>query len=661
MIRDFHDDLQKMADKYHRLPLLIAVDFEGPRFTSLKQGVTIPPPAITLASTQDTELIKSTGQFVGNQLRTLGINMLLGPVVDVDITQQGLLNESIQNRSFGSNPERVYSLSSHYIKGIQEGGVSVIAKHFPGCNDTGNTHNEIPTYEGTAKNFFEQHLPYSHFSSIVDGIMTNHINVGFVEPNLCQPVTFSKVFVSELLRTSNEVKIGSQTQKGFGYNEKVIITDDLSNMGAVINYMEKYNKTFGQIAVEAFDAGHDILLFSHLEIEGAPARGKYEKFDMDSLREVKSALIEHISNNPQKEKQFRESLKRILLLKYKVDELEKSPFEKNYNYFTRSYVESITKPEFLKEKGFTDGKDLISKVIDASVIEINSNTSYNLSKLTPNARIAFYIDNNHLDLFKKAFEGYLPHSDYFPVEHNKSDEKFENLKEKLTWDVREYDYLVYTVTDIDDANLMDHVVFQEKQYANKKLIILLHNTPKILKDRVLLNSSIFGTFTIHPYSYNTDIKVLKGEIKPNDISYLNIGLGSNDSFYNPEKEGKDAIVPAMGFNKVEYYETSEEEKLSRENQKLKKQIDTTNNTSNPDYIIFFRGLLLLFPVGIIFAFVYCQRLHLINLYNKLNELIKNHPLISVILGLAGISGIGFSLSKCYETIISFVKLYLGIL
>lgn len=325
-IINFHHYLQNLTNNTSlRIPLIIAGDFEGPGYSFINKGLIHPPSAMTLATTQDPQLIRNTGQFIGYELRSVGINAILGPVLDIDTTSQGETNTTLQNRSFGSDPKRVYCTASYYITGLREGGVLVFGKHFPGFgfNANINPHNyDAPTYEGNIEKLKTDLTQYSSFNKFLDGVMTNHIFIRFMgvdEP----PVTFSKKFVTDLLRSSKGIYFKTEKIDGLNYKDQVIMTDDLSNMGAIIKYKNDTGKSFADIAKDAFNAGHDILLFSHVEF-GPVKKGKYGLFTINELTEVKKQLVKYIKSSKERENQFRKSIKRILTLKAKM--------LKNYNY-----------------------------------------------------------------------------------------------------------------------------------------------------------------------------------------------------------------------------------------------------------------------------------------------------------------------------------------
>lgn len=315
------------------LPLFIASDFEGATIfeqSPIKHGLTLPPNSLTLSTCYDSTLIRQAGKTVGFQLLSTGIHAILGPVLDIATK----FNITMQNRVFGSTPEIVYKRASYFIAGLQEAGIVVVGKHYPSHNIMSNEREEGAVafngspesgkmyYNGSINDFRKEPLGYPGFNKILDGVLTSHLVLGFMQhSDDDEPVTVSHIAVEELLRSSNATTIKSlsgvnDTISGLGFTDQVLMTDDLSKMGAIRDFMRSTNKSFEDIAIQAFNAGHDILLFAHLQ---TPTQKDRSPFSVDNLLKVRNALVRHIQSNSSARKHFRESLTRILMLKAKIN------------------------------------------------------------------------------------------------------------------------------------------------------------------------------------------------------------------------------------------------------------------------------------------------------------------------------------------------------
>jgi beta-N-acetylhexosaminidase len=86
------------------------------------------------------------GQATGRLLRSVGVNLDLAPVADVEHVQGSFLG----TRSFGSSPSIVASRACAFAQGLTSQGVAYTLKHFPGLGrarsstDTGPVSIDAP-------------------------------------------------------------------------------------------------------------------------------------------------------------------------------------------------------------------------------------------------------------------------------------------------------------------------------------------------------------------------------------------------------------------------------------------------------------------------------------------------------------------------------------
>src|SRR5690349_18199959 len=114
-------------------PFLIAIDQEGGRVSRLPREFTIFPPCKQLGDCNSYELTYSAAATIAKELRAVGINMNMAPVLDVN---SNLNNPVIGDRAFGDTPDLVGEMGLATIAGLQENKVIACGKHFPGHGDT---------------------------------------------------------------------------------------------------------------------------------------------------------------------------------------------------------------------------------------------------------------------------------------------------------------------------------------------------------------------------------------------------------------------------------------------------------------------------------------------------------------------------------------------
>lgn len=100
-IVDLTNGLQKLSPAS---PLLIAIDQEGGRVSRLPAEFTIFPPSEQLGCCNSSELAYSAAATIAKELRAVGINMNMAPVLDVNSNPD---NPVIGDRAFGSRPSVV--------------------------------------------------------------------------------------------------------------------------------------------------------------------------------------------------------------------------------------------------------------------------------------------------------------------------------------------------------------------------------------------------------------------------------------------------------------------------------------------------------------------------------------------------------------------------
>lgn len=273
-------DLQNEIVLDGSIPLITTIDQEGGRVKRITDGVTQFPGAMAWGVADDPELAYEAARVLGLELRQLGINMNLAPVLDVNNNPD---NPVINIRSIGSDPDVVTRIGCAYIKGLQDSNCAAVGKHFPGHGDTNtDSHYSLPIIKHDMTHL--KNLELVPFRQAIDknvaGIMSAHLAFPTIL-NSDVPATLSPFFLTEVLR------------KELSFNG-IVMTDDLEMHGA------SGNKDIGDVGVEAFMAGADMLLLSSW---GASV----DKIYKDMLDAVRSGKIS--------EQRINESVKRILEVK----------------------------------------------------------------------------------------------------------------------------------------------------------------------------------------------------------------------------------------------------------------------------------------------------------------------------------------------------------
>jgi len=272
-------ELQSIADP---VPLFISVDQEGGLVVRVTTGATVFPGNMAVGATGDPALARGLAEASANELLAMGVNMNLAPVVDVNTNP---LNPVIGVRSFGSKADLVSRLATETVGAIQSSGVSAVAKHFPGHGDTSvDSHRDLPVVPHPLERLESlELLPFQAAQRAgVDGIMTGHLYLPAIEPRQDLPATLSKTVLTGLLR------------ERLGY-QGLILTDAL-DMDAI-----KKDRTAAEAAIQAFEAGADMLLIAGINAD-----------DRAHLAEGPPALLAAVQSGRVSETRLDQSVLRIL-------------------------------------------------------------------------------------------------------------------------------------------------------------------------------------------------------------------------------------------------------------------------------------------------------------------------------------------------------------
>lgn len=237
------DDLSALALKETGHLPFITIDQEGGAVSRLKEDATIFPSAMAVAATGNVENAHIAGRITGDELRAMGVNFNLAPVMDVN---SNINNPVIGVRSYGDDPTQVARFGIAMAKGLEEGGVLSSLKHFPGHGDTAvDSHLGLPCVEKTLEELLSCELaPFqAAINAGVPSVMTTHILFPQLEPDGV-PATMSRRIITDLLK------------KRMGFQGLVI--SDCMMMGAIAKY---YGTVEGSIA--ALKAGVDLVFVSH--------------------------------------------------------------------------------------------------------------------------------------------------------------------------------------------------------------------------------------------------------------------------------------------------------------------------------------------------------------------------------------------------------------
>jgi len=289
----FTRELHGLAQK--KLPIFVALDQEGGNVVRVKDGAMVLPGNMALGATRSPSLAYVAGQGLAVDLRRLGFNMNLAPVLDVNSNPS---NPVIGIRSYGERPELVAELGAWYVRGQQELGVVAVAKHFPGHGDTlADSHFSMPSIDADMRRLEQVELaPFRRaMAAGLDAVMTAHIALPRIAETRDTPATLSHILLTDVLR------------KRLGF-DGLVMTDGLEMQGIVQRYGA------GRAAVLAILAGADMTMVLWLA---------------ELKEEVYQSLLAAVKNGEISQERLNQSLRRILRVKAKrgIFDRELEPLE----------------------------------------------------------------------------------------------------------------------------------------------------------------------------------------------------------------------------------------------------------------------------------------------------------------------------------------------
>ncbi len=231
-------DMTNYAQAQARVPLLMTFDGEWGLRMRIPKTPRFPHNMALGAIHNGESLMYEYGREMARECRIMGIHVNFAPVADVNSNPD---NPVISYRSFGEDPQKVASLVCAYSRGLEDGGVQAVAKHFPGHGDTNSdSHKTLPTLTRTKHQMEQVELvPFRRFiAEGHSGIMTAHLAVPAYDKS-GTPASLSRTITTGLLRNT----------LGF---DGLIYTDALGMKGAT--------EAVANPCVAALRAGADVLL-----------------------------------------------------------------------------------------------------------------------------------------------------------------------------------------------------------------------------------------------------------------------------------------------------------------------------------------------------------------------------------------------------------------
>jgi beta-N-acetylhexosaminidase len=216
-------------------PFIVAVDQELGGIQRL-EGFTPRLPSAAVAATLSDEQIERAVYASARRARELGVTMFLAPIADV-VTGS---NPWLQDRTLGADAATVTRIASAFARGAMKGGITTVAKHFPGFASLTADPAEEPVSLETDRSALLAGADTFRalIGNGVPAVMTGPAPVNAIDPTLSASLSPR---VMEMLR------------QDFHFSG-LIVTDDLDAPATL------GDRTLSEAAILALEAGADLLL-----------------------------------------------------------------------------------------------------------------------------------------------------------------------------------------------------------------------------------------------------------------------------------------------------------------------------------------------------------------------------------------------------------------
>ena len=305
------------------IPLLIATSHDGDSLpqSNVMAGYTPLPNNMALGATWTPAYARRVGEIAGGELAATGINLLLGPSLDVLERPSPLSAGDLGTNVFGGDPYWVGLMGRAYIEGVHAGAgqrLAVAARSFPG---QGSSDRPVEVEVPTVRRSLEQlkQIELAPFFSVTrqapgapetaDALLATHIRYQGFQGNIratTAPVSLDPQALNSLM-TLPEF---APWRQGGG----VVVSDRLG-VRSVRRFYDDTEREFPhrQVAKDALLAGNDLLFLANFGVSTAD--------DAAQLANVKDTIAwfrERYETDPSFRQRADEAVRRILQLKLRL-------------------------------------------------------------------------------------------------------------------------------------------------------------------------------------------------------------------------------------------------------------------------------------------------------------------------------------------------------
>jgi beta-N-acetylhexosaminidase len=530
---------QNIMPRY--IPLLIGVSQEGDQYPydQILYGMTPLPNEMAIGATWDTSLAEQVGVVEGKELQAIGVNLLMGPSLDVLDVLHVEGGEDLGTRTFGGDPFWVGEMGKATIRGLHQGSnqrLAVISKNFPGRGGS----DRLPEDEvATVRKSLDQlkQIELAPFFAVTgssqtpeittDGLLVSHIRYQGFQGNIratTKPVSFDSAALEQLMALT---QFNTWHQAG-----GILVSDDLGSL-AVRRFYDPTGQSFDarQVARSAFLAGNDLLYLNNFIATGDP----------DSYTTI-TRTVELFAQKYREDTAFAQrvdqSVTRILALKYRLypefNLTDVLPAQSGMSEIGKSETvvfEVARKSATLLSPSASELSSILPRPpeIDDRVVFISDNQIVQQCSQCPeiNTLSVDALQNAVLKLYgpqagKQVMKNYLSSYSYLDLKKMLDAQRDLATREvpPIETDLRSADWVVFSMVNIQNErseSLALRRLLSERQeiIRNKKVIVFAFNAPYYLDATDISKlTAYYALYSKTPTFINMAARILFQELQP---------------------------------------------------------------------------------------------------------------------------------------------------
>ena len=321
----FAQPTQEPQPRANPIPLFVATihDADSLPTSNVLAGYTPVPNNMALGATWEPAYAQRVGEIVGRELAATGINLLLGPSLDVLERPSPLSAGDLGTHVFGGDPYWVGLMGRAYVEGVRAGAdnrLAVVARSFPGKGSSDRPVDvEVPTVRRSLEQlkqielapFFAVTRQTPGTPGVADALLATHIRYQGFQGNIratTAPVSLDPQALNSLMALP---EFAPWRQAG-----GVIVSDRLGAR-SVQRFYDDTEREFPhrQVAKDALLAGNDLLFVADFALGGGD-----EAQQLANVKDTIAWFRDRYESDPTFRQRVDDAVRRILQLKLRLYE-----------------------------------------------------------------------------------------------------------------------------------------------------------------------------------------------------------------------------------------------------------------------------------------------------------------------------------------------------